>query len=97
MAEPFAEKVRVTLPSSEFDATLVGGRVAYSFSPRMYARVFAQWSDDIEELMANVLFNWIYRPGSDLYIVVNQTYGTAGGLDLAESTALAKLTYWWSR
>ena len=97
MAEPFAEKVRVTLPSSQFDATLVGGRVAYSFSPRMYARVFAQWSDDIEELMANVLFNWIYRPGSDLYIVVNQTYGTAGGLDLAESTALAKLTYWWSR
>ncbi len=97
LVSPFVEYNRVTLPEGEFDATLVGGRVAYSFSPRMYARAFSQWNNDTDEVATNLLVNWIYRPGSDLYVVVNQMASASDGLEFHETTALAKLTYWWSR
>ena len=47
-------------------------------------------------LSANLLLNYIYQPGSDFYIVINENYDTGDGQDKrTDTTILAKMTYWW--
>ena len=95
--EPIFQFNRVTLPQDTFNASIFGSRVGYSFSTTLFAKVFAQWNSDDEIISINFLLNYIYRPGSDFYLVFNQIYDTGGtktGLD--ESTVVAKMTYWWN-
>ena len=96
--EPFIEFNRITLPDEEFDANAFGGRVGYSFSTLLFAKLFSQWSTDRDVLSANFLINYIYRPGSDTYFVFDQSYDTRdGGVKLLGWTVLGKMTYWWNR
>ena len=94
--EPFIEFNRITLPDEEFDANAFGGRVSYSFSTTFFTKVFTQWSTDRDVLSANFLVNYIYRPGSDVYLVFDQNYDTRdGGIKLLGWTVVGKMTYWW--
>ena len=94
--QPLVEFNRVTLPTETFNASIFAGRVSYSFSTKLFTKLFAQWSSDREAATANFLINYIYRPGSDFYLVVNQTYDTEGeGIDLRDWTIIGKMTYWW--
>ena len=87
---------RISFPSGVFNASVFSGRVSYSFSTALYTKLFAQWSSDSDVVSANFLINYIYRPGSDFYLVVNQTYDTEGeGIDLRDWTIIGKITYWW--
>ena len=96
--EPFIEFNRITLPDEKFDANAFGGRVGYSFSTTLFAKLFSQWSTDRDILSANFLINYIYRPGSDFYLVFDQSYDTRdGGIKLLGWTVVAKMTYWWNR
>ena len=48
-------------------------------------------------ISTNFLLNYIYRPGSDFYLVFNQIYDSGGiRTGLNESTVVAKMTYWWN-
>ena len=105
--EPFIEFNRIslpkktlndgtTLPATEFDANAFGGRVSYSFSTTLFTKLFTQWSTDRDVLSANFLVNYIYRPGSDFYLVFDQNYDTRdGGIKLLGWTVVGKMTYWW--
>ena len=96
--EPFIEFNRITLLGEEFDANAFGGRVGYSFSTILFAKLFSQWSTDRDVLSANFLINYIYRPGSDIYLVFDQSYDTRdGGFKLLGWTVVGKMTYWWNR
>ena len=96
--EPFIEFNRITLPDEEFDANAFGGRISYSFSTTLFTKLFTQWSTDRDVLSANFLVNYIYRPGSDFYLVFDQSYDTReGGFKLLGWTVVAKLTYWWNQ
>ena len=95
--EPFIEFNRITLLGEEFDANAFGGRINYSFSTTLFAKLFSQWSTDTDVLSANFLINYIYRPGSDFYLVLNQTYDTRdGGVAPLDWSVLGKITYWWT-
>ena len=95
--EPIFQFNRVTLPSDAFNASIFGARIGYSFSTTLFAKIFAQWNSDDEIIAANVLLNYIYRPGSDFYLVFNQIYNSGGTKTaLDESTVVAKMTYWWN-
>ena len=95
--EPFIEFNRITLPDEEFDANAFGGRVSYSFSTTLFTKLFTQWSTDRDVLSANFLVNYIYRPGSDFYLVFDQNYDTRdGGIKLLGWTVVGKMTYWWN-
>lgn len=88
---------RVTLPAGSFDAHLLGTRIVYSHSTKLYAKLFTQLNSDSDVITMNFLLNWIYRPGSDFYLVFNQIYDISDGkTDLAESTFIIKMTYWWN-
>ncbi len=106
--EPFIEFNWITLPEKkledgttlaeiEFDANAFGGRVGYSFSTTLFVKLFTQWSTDTDVLSANFLVNYIYRPGSDFYLVFDQYYGTGDGdIELDGWAVIGKMTYWWN-
>ena len=95
--EPFIEFNRITLPDDEFDANAFGGRISYSFSTTLFTKLFTQWSTDRDVLSANFLVNYIYRPGSDFYLVFDQSYDTRdGGIKLIGWAVVGKMTYWWN-
>ena len=87
----------VELPAESFNANLVASRIVYSFSTRLFAKLFAQWNSADDVVSTNFLINYIYRPGSDFYFVFNQVYDEDGGtIGLSESTVVGKMTYWWN-
>ena len=89
---------RVELPNeTPFNVNIFGSRIVYSFTTTLFAKLFAQWNSDDEVISTNFLFNYIYRPGSDFYLVFNQIYDSSGTkMALEESTVVAKMTYWWN-
>ena len=89
---------RVDLPNeTPFNVNVFGSRIVYSFTTTLYAKLFAQWNSDDEVISTNFLLNYIYRPGSDFYLVFNQVYDSDGtNTVLEESSAVAKMTYWWN-
>ena len=95
--EPFIEFNRITFPETEFDANVVGGRIGYSFSTTLFTKLFTQWSTGTDVLSTNFLVNYIYRPGSDFYLVFDQNYDTRdGGVKLLGWAIVGKMTYWWN-
>ena len=83
--------------NSTFNASIFGGRASYSFSTSFFAKIFAQWNSDDDVIGTNFLLNYIYRPGSDFYLVFNQTYETNGTKPVPlDSTVGVKMTYWWN-
>ncbi len=94
--EPIFQFNRVTLPQDAFNASIFGARVSYSFSTTLFAKIFAQWNSDEDVISANFLLNYIYRPGSDFYLVFNRIYDSGAKTAHGESTAVAKMTYWWN-
>jgi hypothetical protein len=61
----------VRLPQGEFEVNLGTLRVDYAISPRMTLRSLTQYNSSTKQLSTSLRFNYIYRPGSDLYIVYN--------------------------
>ena len=89
---------RVNLPNEDpFNVNIFGSRIVYAFTTTLFAKLFAQWNSDDEVISTNFLLNYIYRPGSDFYLVFNQIYDSDGTQTvLEESTVVAKMTYWWN-
>ena len=61
----------VRLKQGEFEVNLGTVRVDYAMSPRMTMRSLVQYNSSTSEFNTSVRFNYIYRPGSDLYVVYN--------------------------
>jgi hypothetical protein len=65
----------VSLPTGGATAQLFGVRVNYSATTRLFNSALLQWNNRTREFNANVRMNWIYRPGSNLYVVYTRTNG----------------------
>jgi len=92
----------IALPATPTYVTnAVSTRVSYSLSPTLFTKAFVQYNDDRRQASLNLLFWWIYRPGSDLYLVYNQGWDTdlAGPhwAQVKTRSIAVKLTYWLSR
>ncbi len=61
----------IELPTAGFVSDLMYSDVVYSFTPTLFTRVRLQWNKD-DNVRANVLLNWTYGPGSDIYLVYNE-------------------------
>ena len=72
--------------------TVIGGRINYAFNTRIFTKLYTQWNDSAERASANFLLNYIYRPGSDFYIVYNHSWDTSNGFKTNAWTILSKLT-----
>jgi hypothetical protein len=77
------------LPNGRFVNAVYTMRANYSFSPVMFVDALAQYDRTTEQLNANVRFNLIHRPLSDLFVVYNdQRFLTADAPVAGRSVAL---------
>jgi hypothetical protein len=100
--ENFYTRNRIVLPKTgAYVTNVLSTRVSYSFSPELFVKSFVQYNDATRTASLNLLFWYIWRPGSDFYIVYNQGWETdvPGPRDLrTRGRSLAvKFTYWLSR
>jgi hypothetical protein len=82
------------LPAGNFTATILGLRLVYTFTPRLFIKPFVQWNNDTKEISSNLLVNFIHHPGSDIFFVYNELLDLSGSRTRTKNrTLLIKLTY----
>lgn len=67
--EPQFRRSHVTIPTGEFTADISSMRLTWAFSPKMTTTAFVQHNSLNDQIVTNVRFNFIHRPGSDLFLV----------------------------
>ena len=88
----------VSLPWGAFVVNLGVLRVDYTLSPRMTIRSLSQYNSSTRQFSTSIRYNFIYRPGSDLYLVYDGLQGNLPGRqDLRNQQLVLKLTYLLSR
>lgn len=65
-------RIALDQPQQAFDVTLLTGRTNYSFTTNMFLDALAQYDPVAHQFNANVRFNVIHHPLSDLFIVYNE-------------------------
>jgi hypothetical protein len=84
----------VDLPGGGFTADIGSLRVSYAFTTRLFADALVQYNRLDNQISSNVRLNLIHRPGSDLFIVLNERRGEPADLWAPrERGGVAKVTY----
>ena len=66
----------VNLMEGNFVANLVGSRVIYTLSPKMFTSALLQYDTLGHGTSVNVRLRWEYQPGSELFVVYNEQRDT---------------------
>ena len=66
----------VDLAEDEFTIHLLGSRVTYTMTARMFVSALLQYNSGNDSLSTNARLRWEYRPGSELFIVYNEQRDT---------------------
>ncbi len=70
--EGSAQRNRLTLAGTSFDANLFGGRFRYAHNTRTFLSAFVQYNDTTDEVQTNLRFNLIHAPLSDVFVVYSE-------------------------
>ncbi len=81
------------MPEGNVNVQLVNARLIYSFTTDFFVKLFTQWNNEDELASFNFLVNYRYRPGSDIFLVYDQAFGTIGGFEERNRALLLKLSY----
>jgi hypothetical protein len=71
----------VRLEQGRFERKLVGARVAYFFTPRIFVQTLTQYSNQAQVWTANARFGWLSTAGTGLFIVLNDVENATGITD----------------
>jgi hypothetical protein len=74
----------VDLPAGDFVTQLASLRVDYAFSPTLSLRTLTQYNSSRDQWSTSARFRYIYRPGSDLYIVYDEVRRDINGIPVAQ-------------
>lgn len=66
----------VNLPNGAFTADLIATRVGVALTTRLFLNTLVQYHSLDRRIASNVRFQYIFRPGSDLYLVYNEERGS---------------------
>ena len=80
------------LPSIAFVTSLWTVRTSYSFTTNMFLDALFQYDADRRLFNANVRFNFIHHPLSDLYVVYNEQHLSQPGEPLPGRAVIVKFT-----
>ena len=83
----------IHLPQANLDIQALSARIIYSFTTDFFVKIFAQWNNDSESVGANVLLNYRFRPGSDIFFVYDHGFGTADNFQQTNRAVLLKVSY----
>ena len=89
----------VKLSGGEFTLDVGSLRLDYALSPTMTLRTLTQYNSSTDQWSTSARFNWIYRPGSDIYLVYDDVRRDIPGQieGFSERQLLLKVTYLLSR
>jgi hypothetical protein len=88
----------VDLPWGNFVVNLGIFKFDYAMSPRMTVRTLSQYNSLTRQLSTSVRYNFIYSPGSDLYVAYDELQANEQGRPEVRNRQLAvKMTYLLSR
>jgi hypothetical protein len=104
-AEYALQRNDVDLPWGNFVVNLSILRLDFAISPRMTVRSLSQYNSLTRQLTTSVRYNFIYRPGSDLYVVYDELQAEGlgrpelgfGRAEVRNRQFVVKLTYLLSR
>ena len=96
---------KVDLPAGDFTLRVGALKVDYALSPVMTLRTITQYNSLTKQWSTSVRFNYIYRPGSDIYLVFDELsqdwysrdHGLGTGLGSRNRRILLNFTYLLSR
>lgn len=84
----------ISLPGGSFVVHEMGGRLDVAVNPDLFGSLFGQWNNEDNEILLNFRINWIPKPGTNFYFVVNQMYDTSGdSLNLVNTVIQTKLIW----
>lgn len=94
--------IRLPEPYNSSDLFLIGPRIDFTFSRKVFWTTFVQYNSQINNLNINSRFQWRFKPVSDLFIVYTDNYfaesfenGEVFRVGQPKNRALVlKLTYW---
>lgn len=66
-----AQYYDVDLDAGSFRTSVIGLRLAYSFTPRIYLQSLTQYNDQTRNISSNIRFGWLNTAGTGLFIVFN--------------------------
>lgn len=81
------------MPDGNTSVQLFNTRLIYSFTTDFFIKLFAQWNNEDQFASFNVLVSYRYRPGSDVFVVYDQGFGTVDGFEEQNRALLLKWTY----
>lgn len=61
----------INLPKGEFKAIILGNRLAYSFTPRMFVQSLVQYNNRSRITSINARFGWLQNANNGLFVVLN--------------------------
>ena len=65
-------RIELPEPGGKFDATLLSGRIGYSFSPSLFIQSLMQYNTQTAVWSGNLRFGWVDTAGTGLFIVFNE-------------------------
>jgi hypothetical protein len=83
----------VDLPEGAFTTQLLGSRVTYTLTTRMFTSALVQFNSGNHIVSANVRLRWEYQPGSEFFVVYNEERDTFGPRfpELANRSLIVKI------
>ncbi len=82
----------VSLDEGKFDRVLVGLRLAYAFTPRIYLQSLTQYNNQTSTFAANVRFSWLGPAGTGLFVVLNEGRETGANARPLDRALVVKFT-----
>ena len=70
----------LALGGSDFTADLISARLRYAHDTRTFFIGFVQFNETTDELIANVRFNLIHAPLSDIFLVLTERRSLGDGV-----------------
>jgi len=83
----------IALPQGQFTSHLLSSRLSWIFSNTVALFTLFQYDNDTNQFSSNIRFRWEIRPGSDFYIVYDETDDTTNPLKMTNRTLAVKLNY----
>jgi hypothetical protein len=82
----------VDLPEGSFETTLLGSRISYAFTPRMYLQSLVQYNNRTHEYSGNFRFAWLTSAGTGLFVVYNERRATQESWRQLDRAIVVKFT-----
>lgn len=91
-------EIDLPVENGEFETTIFGLEILGALSRKFFANGLIQYDNVSETLQANIRFDWIHTPGSDLFVVFNTGYFQGDLMDPRDTrwmnrAGVVKLTY----